>query len=292
MTLPKLTVITPSLNQVQFLQETLHSVLNQHYPHLEYIVIDGASTDGSVDVIRNHEHYLAYWISEPDNGQAHAINKGIARATGDIIAFLNSDDLYLPGAFKAVANHFQSHPFCQWLCGDTIVFGDQDPTRLIRAAVPKSAAHCLSWAYKAPQPGMFWKREIMHSGFREQWRYAFDHELYVRLLLAGHKCEHLPLPLAAYRLHSESKTVAEAQGFGKEFDAIAEIHEGHLSRTGRRWSRATRILRHSYHASQAGNVHEAASCVFRAALIHPESMRHRLFWGCLRRLVRSKFRHF
>src|SRR5689334_13760988 len=104
--LPKLSIITPSFNQGQFIEETLSSVLSQRYPNLEYIVIDGGSEDDSASIIRRHESQLAYWISEPDRGQVHAINKGLEKCTGDIVAFINSDDLYLPGAFSAVIKYF------------------------------------------------------------------------------------------------------------------------------------------------------------------------------------------
>src|ERR1044071_6569232 len=121
----KLSIITPSFNQGRYLEETILSVLNQGYQPLEYIVIDGGSTDESVSIIRRYEHHLAYWVSEKDRGQVHAINKGLEKATGDIFAFLNSDDLYLPGAFRAVMEHFREKPDCEWLCGETLLFGTE-----------------------------------------------------------------------------------------------------------------------------------------------------------------------
>jgi glycosyltransferase involved in cell wall biosynthesis len=281
----KLSIVTPSYNQGKFLEETILSVLNQGYASLEYIVIDGGSTDESVDVIRRYEKYLAYWVSEKDRGQVHAINKGVARATGDLFAYINSDDVYLPGAFNAVISYFEKNPDCEWLCGDTVMFGEGHPTQLVRARVPKSAAHALSWAYRAPQPGMFWRRALVGDGFDEQWRFDFDHDLYVRLLLDGRACEHLDVPVAAYRLHAASKTVAESNHFDEEFDRSAEVYESRLHGADRRWCRATRYLRRSFAASASGDRREGARWLVRAALTHPESIAARPFWGTLRRFA-------
>ncbi len=281
----KVTIITPSFNQGRFLEETIRSVFNQGYQPLEYIVIDGGSTDESVSIIRRYEDRLAYWVSEKDRGQVHALNKGLERATGDILAFINSDDVYLPGAFNAVMTHFNENPESKWVCGDTIMFGEGHDTRMIHAVVPRSAAHCLSWAYRAPQPGHFWRTELIRSGFQEHWNYDFDHDMYVRLLLEGHKCNYLPLPMAAYRLHEVSKTVAEGDRQLEEFDRIAEFYEPQLQGVDQRWCRATRFLRLSYAASEAGRKSEAASWLVRAFATHPESVLNRPFWGCLRRLT-------
>jgi glycosyltransferase involved in cell wall biosynthesis len=285
MSLPKLSIVTPSYNQGKFLEETILSVLNQNYESLEYIVIDGGSADESVEIIRRYEKHLAYWVSEKDRGQVHALNKGLERATGDLFAFINSDDVFLPGAFNAAVSHFESRPECEWLCGDTLMFGEGFATELIRARVPASAAHALSWSYKAAQPGMFWKRKLVATGFDEEWPYDFDHDLYVRLLLAGHACEHLPVPVAAYRLHAVSKTVAEGDRQIAEFDRSAEVYESRLHGADRRWCRATRYLRRSYAASEAGDRREGARWLLRALATHPESLAARPFWGTVRRVV-------
>lgn len=288
LSLPKISIITPSYNQAQYLEQTILSVLQQNYEALEFIIIDGGSTDGSLEVIRKYEDQLAFYVSEEDLGQAHALNKGLDRATGEILAYLNSDDLYSPGAFAAVVDYFRDHPECEWLCGDTMMFGEDRNDEVVSANVPRTAAQALSWAYTAPQPGMFWKRELLREGFDEQWRYCFDHELYVRLLLAGYRCEHLPVTLAAYRLHPTSKTVAEGELFDREFDEIARMYEPQLSGSGRRWCAATRLLRASFEASHAGRRRDAASGLLHALLIYPEGLAARPFWGCLRRLFSSR----
>jgi len=281
----KISIVTPSFNQGRFIEETIRSVLDQNYPNLEYLVIDGGSTDQTIDIIRKYEPQLSYWESEKDRGQVHAINKGLARATGDIFAYINSDDVYLPGALSKVAQYFEEHPSVEWVCGDTRMFGEGHKTEVVRTVTPKSAAHCLSWAYKAPQPGHFWKRELLDTGFDETWRYDFDHDLYVRLLFAGHKCEHIPATFAGYRLHAASKTVAEIEAFDEEFDRSAEIYEGRLQGADRRWCRSTRFLRRSYAASESGNKAEGARWLIRALATYPEALTRRPFWGCLRKLA-------
>lgn len=283
----KLSIVTPSFNQGRFLEQTIHSVLNQDHADIEYIIIDGGSTDDSVDVIRRHEDRIAYWVSEKDRGQAHAINKGLEKATGDVFAFINSDDLYLPGAFRAVMEYFREHPECEWLCGETILFGTERQTILEPTRVPKSAAHALSWAYKAAQPGMFWKRGILKEGFQERWRYCFDNEMYARLLIRGHKCEYLPVPVAAYRYHPESKTVAEGDLFDREFDDITEMYQKELKGAQRRWTMATLLIRRSIQASQTGDTKASAKYLLRSLLIHPEGIISRPFWGGFRRTLKS-----
>lgn len=287
MNFPRLSIVTPSFNQGHFLEETILSVLNQNYPNLEYIIVDGGSTDRSVEVIQRYEDKLAWWVSERDRGQVHALNKGLARVTGDYFAFINSDDTYLPGAFSAAIEYFRRHPECDWLCGDTLFFGEGHETSLFQAVVPSSAAHALAWEAHCPQPGMFWKRELVASGFKEEWPYDFDHEMYVRLLLAGHRCAHLPVPLAAYRLHAVSKTVAEGDRQIAEFERLAEHYESALHGADQRWCRATRYLRQAHKLGEGKQAGEGMKWLLRALKTYPEGMLKRPFWGTMRSLVRN-----
>ena len=234
----RISIVTPSFNQADFLEETILSVLNQRYHDLEYIVVDGGSTDRSVDVIRRYAGRLAYWVSEPDRGQSHAINKGLARATGDLVAYLNSDDVYLPGALNAAVAEFQAHPECNWIAGGWNLFGPSGQPTIYRAPrAPRSLAAALVVDYEAAQPGHFWRRSLFdqYGPFDESMHYGFDHEYTVRLLAGGERFRCVPVPMAAYRYHPASKTVAQSSQFEPDWQRVRERYNDRLSPRERRW---------------------------------------------------------
>jgi glycosyltransferase involved in cell wall biosynthesis len=205
--LPRITVVTPSFNQAPFLRDTIESVLGQGYPDLEYIIMDGGSTDGSVAIIEEYAPRLAYWCSAKDGGQASAINAGLARATGGILAWLNSDDYYLPGALRAVTQLLDpARP--ELVIGNCIHFVE-GASRLTSSDVPlRHRLQSLTTTDYIIQPSSFWTREAWSraGALDAQMSYAFDWDWYIRCIRAGVEIKVTNRYLAAYRLHPAHKT--------------------------------------------------------------------------------------
>ncbi len=201
---PRITVVTPSYNQAQFLEETIRSVVMQGYPNLEYMVIDAGSKDGSVDIIKKYEKYISYWISEKDRGPADAINKGFQKATGSILAYLNSDDVYQPGSLQEIALAFASDKKADVIYGNTF-WTDRDGNVLAeKRQTPFSKLGYLYGGADLQQPATFWKRELHEraGGLNVEFRAAFDMDLFFRFVALGAKFKHVPKFLATYRIHS------------------------------------------------------------------------------------------
>jgi len=210
--LPRISIVTPSYNQGKFLEEAIRSVIEQDYPNLEFMVIDGGSTDDSVEVIRRYEEQLTYWVSEKDNGQADAIQKGLDRATGDIFAWQNSDDRYLPGTLAYVATVFQSNPqldilFGGWNFIDT-PGGCISTRELKRFTVRKLRAGLLV----PPQPAVFFRISAIRrvGGLNSLKRHVMDYDLYVKIA-RGDNVFVTRRRLGEFRVHSGSKTTAEKE---------------------------------------------------------------------------------
>lgn len=209
---PKVSIITPSYNQGQFLEETIRSVLLQGYPNLEYIIMDGGSTDNSVEIIKKYEPWLTCWVSEKDNGQADAIYRGFEKATGDIIAWINSDDFYLPGSIACVVRTLQDNP------GSSLVVGSsyhllQDGGYIRKYyGFSQNFESLLFHGMHFCQPACFWKRSSFFAlgGFNRDLKFCFDYEMFLRFRKEAPFAWTLH-PTAVFRWHetSKSSTIAD-----------------------------------------------------------------------------------
>ena len=224
---PLVSIITPSYNQGQFLETTIQSVINQNYPQIEYLVIDGGSSDTSLDIILAYAQRLAFWVSEPDQGQSHAINKGLERSRGDILGWLNSDDLLFPDTVSLVVDSFSKHPEIDVIYGHLERiddFGSIIPTpSLPKDRVTFSKNHIIGECL-VNQPGSFWRRKAMERvGLLDpNLHYGMDYEYWIRLALDGARFLRLPETLAYFRLSAESKTVGQTALMALEQLAILD----------------------------------------------------------------------
>lgn len=225
---PRISVVVPSYNQGRFLRATLDSVLDQDYPDVEMIVQDGGSTDESAAILKEYSPRLKHWESRRDNGQAHAINLGFRHATGYIFAYLNSDDLMLPGVLAYIGDFFERHPDVDVVYGHRVII-DKHGMEIGRWILPAHEDEILSWADYVPQETLFWRRRIWDTAgasVDERLHFALDWDLLVRFRDCGARFVRLPRFLGAFRVHDAQKTSAEMDESGlREIQQLRErIH--------------------------------------------------------------------
>lgn len=212
--LPRISIITPSFNQGHFIEETICSVILQGYPNLEYIIIDGGSNDNTVEIIKKYQPWITYWISEGDRGQTHAINKGLAKATGEILAYLNSDDYYLPETLFRVAEHFNQHSEIDLLHGRCRYVNEAGEKIGEQFGNIQSFEEIIDlwgvWWQKRQfvQPEVFWSRRITNKVgmFNETLNYVMDYDYWCRILKAGGKVKRIEQELACFRFTANQKS--------------------------------------------------------------------------------------
>lgn len=216
-------IITPSYNQASYLDQTIQSVLSQDYSHIEYIVVDGASTDGSVEIIRKYQNKLAWWISEKDNGQADAINKGFARATGEIVAWLNSDDYYLAGTVSAAVKAFEENPDVVLVYGNMLAVDEHGKTFNTLTYKQLTSEDLLCFQIIG-QPAVFIRHSALSKtkGLNPAFHFLLDHLLWIQLAQQG-PILHVDQTWSAARYHAEAKNRAKAAEFGREAFRILDF---------------------------------------------------------------------
>lgn len=215
--LPKISIITPSYNQGQYLERTILSVLNQNYPNLEYIIIDGGSTDNSVEVIKKYESRISYWVSEKDGGQSEAINKGFKLVTGDIVAWINSDDWYEENVFHEIARHYKMNPKGIWVGNCTRHYVTRNKTWLLKPVIPTFTSLLRYWrnSFCPAQPSIFFPREALNAAGRldESLHYAMDLDLWLKMS-RQFRFFYVNKNLSHYLIHEDSKS-GSGSGFKK-----------------------------------------------------------------------------
>lgn len=243
---PKISIVTPSYNQADFLEDTIQSVISQDYPNLEYIIIDGGSDDGSLEIIKKYAEFISYWVSEKDDGQTDALIKGFQRATGSILGWLCSDDLLMPTALEEVSKFFQTTPQAQVVYGDTAFIDIEGQLIAERREIPFDP-FVLAYDHNfIPQPSTFWRSEIYKkvNGLNDSFDVAMDADLWLRFSEVA-EIFHVESPWSKMRIYPEQKTYRLLEKKEAEKKLLRERHFGptnalgHFSRSA--FAKARRI---------------------------------------------------
>ena len=283
--------MTPSYNQAKYIEQTIRSVIEQGYPRVEYLVVDGASTDGSAEIIKKYvlesgrllprSHKIDWWVSEKDSGQGEAINKGLARAKGEILAWLNSDDFYLPDTLTAVVKVFEENPDVVMVYGDMLAV-DENGRTINTLKYKQLSLQDLLCFQIIGQPSVFFRREALErtGGLDTTFHFLLDHHLWIRIAQYG-KIMHVPQTWSAARYHAEAKNRAKAAEFGQEAFRILAWAKGQaglaeaVSGVERR-ARASAERVDARYLLDGGQPMPALRSWMRALFIHPPTALARL----------------
>jgi Glycosyl transferase family 2 len=241
--LPTIGIVTPSYNQCDLITYAVESVLGQNYPYLQYAVVDGGSTDGTSETIRKYQDRLAYYVSEPDNGQANAIAKGFSNVNGEIMAYLNSDDLLMPGALRFVGGFFAAHPDIDAIYGHRIII-DESGREIGRWILPRHDPEAIRHFDYVPQETLFWRKSLYQAvgGIDQSFHFAMDWDLLLRFIRVGARFYRVPYFLACFRVHDKQKTHTLLDVVGEREKALLMHREYPEGRSLER----VQQLQHSY----------------------------------------------
>lgn len=295
---PRITLVTPSLNQGAYIEETIRSVLLQEYAPLEYFVVDGGSTDGTKEILKHYSGWISDWVSEPDRGQSDALNKGLRRATGELLAFLNSDDVLEPGALHAIATTYLRDPRPRMLlCGGVSHWRDGEAVYRARPTSFGGLRHWFDEPQTLPQQGCFWTPEVWRfcGPFPEHLHLTFDRFFFTRVAALDRlRFQVVDMDIARFRLHNSSKTGRDWERFAAEWEATKDALEQSLpSRARRRLWRERREERLARGAEslaacvlRQGSQARAAAVLWRGFLENPALLISRPVMGAVFRLLR------
>lgn len=289
---PLFSIITPNYNSVSFIEETLKSVIAQKRDlsgQLEFIVVDGASTDGSLDIISQYKSEIDVLIVEPDGGQVEAINKGLKRARGNWLAYLNSDDLYVDGVLEKLAQLIAFKPELRWISAGTQKFGESGNYDVGMTHLPEKG-RCIDWvSYGAncPQPSTFWHRQVTEKVgvFDPEYHFAFDTEYWLRIYAAGFRPLIVDEVWAKFRIHEASKTGTSRMGFLDEHEKFMQKHRSLFEK--KEMDKASEILRRLRAESTVYEIDwskkEWIQSLKRAIELSPHVLMERFFWGAFKK---------
>jgi glycosyltransferase involved in cell wall biosynthesis len=304
-TWPRISIVTPCLNRADMIEETIRSVLLQAYPDLEYIVVDGGSTDGTLEVVERYRPWLACLVSEPDAGQSDAINKGMRRATGAVLAYVNSDDLYMPGALQAVGAAF-ADPAVRWLSGPGRLFGPNVGWGYTWPEKPWRERWQWAAGNRLCQSSTFWGREVARAvgEFDTALRVSMDQDYWLRVALAGYELTWTRRVLSAFRMHEGSRTASVEGDFASEHVELQRRYADRLTEQERRKAgrlmgelQARRLRWRAWRFAWLGRSRLAMKDCVHAVRVHPALVLSPKTWAVpalaavspiLRRLARRK----
>lgn len=271
---PLVTIVTPSYNQARFLEATLRSVLEQDYPSIEYLVIDGDSTDGSVDILHRYADRLSWWVSEKDSGQSEAINKGLKRARGEFIGWLNSDDVYLPGAVSAAVAAFQAHPEAGVVYGDALAIDAAGKEFNLMRARQYSLPDLMAFNIIC-QPAAFMRRSVLEqvNFLNPAYHLLMDNLLWMEMARLA-PLVHVPQTWAAARYHDQAKNRTRGAAYGREAhvlinDLAARPDFAPILRQNEKRIRAGVERFDAFYLTDAGQPWQALNAYARALWLHP-----------------------
>lgn len=219
-----ITILTPSFNQAQYIRATIDSVLSQDFPDFEYLVVDGGSNDGTVDILKSYSDPRMRWISERDKGQTDALNKGLRATSGEILTWINSDDVLLPGSVRFMVETFATRPEIDMLYGDVNIIDSAGSVLYVSASDPLSLEAAVTGDFTVMQQGSAWRRRVTEQigDFVEDLHFALDGEYWMRMKLAGFRLEYIPGIRAEFRMHDASKTISLRRRFIDDWKKVLD----------------------------------------------------------------------